>query len=245
MREFLAGGNPQAVRGVARERGRPLPRPADGHHDAAIRHLQVIVREPPVGRTTAVRRKALTGIRGENLGVRLIAFRRAGVALDAMQHELVALGALEACVQSLDVFKNRRVVLAAVLEINRPLDCRVVGVIHRDTLNHQSRFRIGPREGVSRAVGVELLALDFFRPLRQQLVRRLPAVDKGERQLGLLAEQMGFGPLVLLPHFLRLQRPGGRQAAGQKPGQCGDCRNTRTERIHHGSTWRQHISLPA
>jgi hypothetical protein len=63
--------------------------------------------------------------------------------------------------------------------------------------------QIGPGQGVLRARGIELFALQRPRPFRQQLLCRLIAVDERERQLRLRIEQVRLAPLIPLIPFLR------------------------------------------
>ena len=107
VRKLLAGDDPQAALGVAGERCRPLPRPADGQDQPAAGHLQVVIGECLIGAPSARRRQAKPGVGRQDLFQRLIEIGPAGIALVVLEQEFALRLALELDVDGLDVREQR------------------------------------------------------------------------------------------------------------------------------------------
>src|SRR5208282_768321 len=120
--------------------------------------------------------KLLLASGSERIGMRLVAVRRAQVA-SMVPQDAVSLGAAaEGGVNRLDILNDRRISRAGVLEIHRPLDRRIVVVLHADAARAQAALGVGPGQGVLVPLLIQLLRLALQLPLAQELRRRPPAV---------------------------------------------------------------------
>ena len=138
--DLLARDNPQAALAVASQGTGPLPGPADGEDQAAARHLEIEVRPTlgAIGRTAPVRRERVTGLGAERELARLVTLRCAPVALVAVENELVFRAPRQLHIQRLEVFQDRAVRLARVLQEDGPFGHREIAVVHRDTTHLQA-----------------------------------------------------------------------------------------------------------
>jgi len=193
MREFLARAHVEPALLVARQRGRPLARPAD-HRDHALArgHLDVEVGEHGIGGAPGWRGKSQRLLWLQARHERLIIVRRAGAAPLVMQPELGQLGRrpgkpLQAQVQGLDVGEDRRILLAGVLEVQRPLDGREVVVLDGHAAHTEPALGFVVGEHVLGPLLVELAAFALEWPNLQQFCRKLVTELEREGRLGAVA----------------------------------------------------------
>ena len=170
--DLLAREKAQTALAVASEGTRPLPGPADGEDQAAARHLEIEVRPTlgAIGRTATVRRERVTGLGAERELIWLVTLRCAPVAFVAVENELVFRAPRHLHIQRLEVFQDRGVRLARVLQEDGPFGHREIAVVHRDTTHFQAGAGIGPGERVLRAARIQFPASGLLRPHRQQII---------------------------------------------------------------------------
>jgi hypothetical protein len=113
----------------------------------------------------------------------LIAVRDTVIPAIAMENKFRTVAARETDVQSLNALQNARGVRAGILEVNRPFDHGIIGVVDRDAFHLQTAGVVGPRENMLHTIavqrGVDLLAAAGWK----ERGRRSRAVDKRERRV--------------------------------------------------------------
>ena len=183
MRLLHAGRQPRRTGRRAVEQRRPLARPTDGRDDAFVAILEVeegerAVRGPPAGRRHGDR---LAG--GQRRFDRQVRLFVAPVADDLVQHRrLLRVVGPKREVQRLDVFENRRIRRAVVLEVENPVDRRIPLEDAHHGFHLQAGLGILPGVNVRDVIG-GLAGRFRLRGVLQQLGRRRTAVAKRERHL--------------------------------------------------------------
>ena len=181
--ELHARLQPQAPSLAAFDRGGPLSRPADGRNHAAAVPLQ-IEEGADVGRPAAGGGKVdpLAGIESLVEGEKVIHLVLASV--DTVQdHVGRRLGERHCHVQGAKLLDEGRILVAAIGEVQRPIDGRRVGVDGHYGLDFQPGVGIVERYRALGFRGVDGLLLDRAFPLADQFGQSAAAVDEGKGQL--------------------------------------------------------------
>ena len=85
-------------------------------------------------------------------------------------------------IEGLDIFEDRRVLLAGVLEAQHPVGRRVSLIDHYVARHAQAGLGIGPGDVMLR-LGGQVFLLSRVLPVPEKLVRRLAAIRERERRL--------------------------------------------------------------
>ena len=169
MDHLLSGADVDAAAGVADELAGPLCRPADDDDRAPVALLEVEVGPVAVGRAAAGAGDPLRGP-GPQRGFQRAVVRPACRRADGMvQQELAVARALPRRIECQDLFQDRRVGGAGVLEVKRPLDGGEIAVLDRLAADLETRRRVEVLDGRAVAVGVQVFALCVPLPRLEQL----------------------------------------------------------------------------
>lgn len=122
MRELLTGRNVQFCLAVPLETHYPFAGPAERQDHASVRHLEIVVGKRGVCGAAAHGGKTQSSVLEKRLFEWLVTLWDVGIASRIMKPEFRTFAAVHSNINSLSFFENRRIVIARIFEVQRPLD---------------------------------------------------------------------------------------------------------------------------